>query len=278
MNTSDFIVNVNEESFEYDVVTYSQNTPVVVDFWAEWCRPCKTLEPILERLTNEANGAFRLARVDVDENPNLVLRYGVRTIPTVKAFSGGEVVGEFVGLQPEQRILEFLSNITPPSPLTLALEKAESLLASERWSAAENVFRQILSKNQDNPRALIGLVISLLSQSKGFEALNILQAFPPSREYTRAEMLIPLAEMMVACRDGKIKIESDLDAALCNSVRLVGKGNLEGAADGLLEILRQDKNYRDGLARRLVLAVLELFTPDDPRVRRYRSELASILF
>ena len=120
MMASDNIVDVTEANFQYEVISYSENTPVVVDFWAEWCRPCKTLGPLLERLAHEAQGSFRLARVDVDANPNLALHYGVRSIPTVKAFSQGEVVGEFSGLQPEGRIREFLSRITPPSPLALS--------------------------------------------------------------------------------------------------------------------------------------------------------------
>ncbi|NPV75911.1 MAG: tetratricopeptide repeat protein [Anaerolineae bacterium] len=278
MTTSDFIVNVTEATFEYDVLSYSQNVPVVVDFWAEWCRPCKTLEPILEHLAHEANGSFRLARINVDESPNLAIRYGVRTIPTVKAFSGGEVVGEFAGAQPEARVREFINKITPPSPLTLALEKAESILATQNWSAAEIHFRNILAQNPDNLRALLGLAISLLPQGKSFEALNILQSFPAGREYARAELLLPLAEAQTAYRDGLLPTENDLDIAYSNCVRLASKGNLPAALDGLLDIMRQDKNYRDGSARRLILSILELFNREDEQVRQYRSELASILF
>ena len=278
MTTSDFIINVNEASFEYDVLTYSQNVPVVVDFWAEWCRPCKTLEPILEHLVHEAGGAFRLARVNVDESPNLAIRYGVRTIPTVKAFSSGEVVGEFAGAQPEARVREFINKITPPSPLTLALEKADSILAVQSWGTAEVHFRNILAQNPENPKALLGLVISLLPQGKSFEASNILQAFPAGREYAKAELLLPLAEAQTACREGRLPTENDLDIAYSNCIRLASKGNLPAALDGLLDIMRQDKSYRDGSARRLILSILELYGIEDEQVRQYRSELASILF
>jgi len=98
MMASDHIISVTEADFEYEVIAYSKQMPVVVDFWAEWCGPCKTLGPILERLAQEANGAFRLAKVDVDANPNLALRFSVRSIPNVKAFQDGQVVAEFVGM------------------------------------------------------------------------------------------------------------------------------------------------------------------------------------
>ena len=114
MTPSDFIVDVTESDFEYEVLSYSQNVPVVVEFWATWCQPCKTLGPMLERLTEEASGVFRLARVDVDSSPNLALRYSVRSVPTVKAISQGQVVGEFAGLQPEVRVRDFLEKLSPP--------------------------------------------------------------------------------------------------------------------------------------------------------------------
>jgi putative thioredoxin len=107
MMASGIIVDVNEIDFEYEVLAYSNSVPVVVDFWAEWCRPCKTLGPMLERLAIEANGHFRLARVDADANPNLTLRYRVHSLPTVKAFSSGEVAAEFVGCNPNHACANF---------------------------------------------------------------------------------------------------------------------------------------------------------------------------
>jgi thioredoxin len=179
--TTENIINASEADFEYEVLAYSQNTPVVVDFWASWCRPCKVLSPMLERLTIEAHGTFRLARVDVDQNPNLALRYGVRTLPTVKVFTDGQVTGEFVGVQPENRLREILGNITPPSPASLAVEKADSLLASQRWVDAEKMYRQILQQVPDQSASLLGLAKSLVGQNRGAEALDILRHFPPSR-------------------------------------------------------------------------------------------------
>lgn len=278
MMASDNIVDVTEANFQYEVISYSENTPVVVDFWAEWCRPCKTLGPLLERLAHEAQGSFRLARVDVDANPNLALHYGVRSIPTVKAFSQGEVVGEFSGLQPEGRIREFLSRITPPSPLALALEKALSLLQDRQWAEAENLLRDLLDQTPQQPEAQLGLSMALLGQGYGTAALEILRNFPASREYARAQQLLPLAEALKNSEDGSLPGATDLDIAYAQAIRLAGRGNLPAALDGLLDILRQNKTYRQGAARQAIVALLELLGPNDPQSRAYRSELAAILF
>src|SRR4030066_1509623 len=132
---SEFIKTVTESDFEYEVIAYSNQTPVIVDFWAEWCRPCKTLTPILEKIAEDAGGIFRLAKVNVDENPNLALRFSVRSIPNVKAFRDGQIISEFLGLQPEPRVREFIRNLAP-SQIDLLLEKGQSQLESLQWCQA----------------------------------------------------------------------------------------------------------------------------------------------
>lgn len=278
MTPSDFIVDVSEADFEYEVLSYSQNTPVVVDFWAEWCQPCKTLGPILEQLAHDAAGSFRLARVDVDANPNLALRYGVRSIPTVKAISQGQVVSEFAGAQPEARVREFVERLGPPSEAALSLEKAKSLLASHDWAKAEEIFRKLEEQDQNNPVVLLGLVKAMLAQGKSGESLFILNYFPASHEYNTAELLHPLAEAMMQNEKNQLPAENDLDSAFCNSIRLAQRGNLLAAMDGLLDILRQEKHYRQDKARQVFLGILELFGPDDPDGKQYRKELTAVLF
>lgn len=278
MMAADNIIDVNEADFEYEVLSYSENTPVVVEFWASWCRPCKTLGPLLEALAHEAQGGFRLARVDVEANPNLSLHYGVRSIPMVKAFSQAEIVGEFSGLQPEARIREFLSRITPPSPLALALEKANSLLQDHAWQQAESLFRDLLEQAPGQPESLLGVAVALLGQGYGDEACRILREFPASREFARAQALLPLAEALVKGQNRQLPAETDLDVAFANSIRLAGRGNLPAALDGLLDILRQDKRYRRDVARQVFLGLLELLGESDPQSRAYRAELSAILF
>jgi putative thioredoxin len=276
MPASEYVVNVSEADFEYEVINYSHNIPVVVDFWAAWCVPCKTLGPLLERLALEGRGAFRLAKVDVDESPNLALRYGVRSIPSVKAFSQGQVVAEFVGLQPEPRVRDFIDKLAP-NPDTLEMEKAQGLLEQHHWQEAEQAYRQVLKRNPDQSAALLGLSKSLLGQGRGRDALPILNDFPASREYSTAEMLRPLAKA-IALPPPAGGDQDLLHPAFQNSVRLASRGNLPAAIDGLLDILRENKNYRNGLPRQLVVALLELMGENDPLTRQYRQELASVLF
>lgn len=278
MMTPDFIIDVNEVDFEYEVLSYSQNTPVVVDFWANWCQPCKTLSPLLESMTQEAAGAFRLARVDVDQNPNLALRFAVRSIPTVKVFTNGQVVSEFTGLLPEARLRDFLTKIMPPSPHQLQQEKADSFLKMRQWGEAELIYRDLIQKSAETPATLLGLAKSLLMQHQNEEALEIIRNFPACRLTSHAELLRPYAEDAVAQASGRLPSESDLDAAYSTAIRLALRGNLAAAMDGLLDVLRQNKNYRRGRARLVLLSLLDLMGEDDPQTRAYRAELASILF
>jgi putative thioredoxin len=275
---SDFIIDVNETDFEYEVLAFSQNTPVIVDFWATWCKPCKTLSPLLEAFANEAMGGFRLARVEVDANPNLALQFGVRTVPTVKAFSMGQIVSEFVGNQPEDRIRSFILNITPPSKNSLALEKGLSLLSVHNWESAQEIFQEVLDQNSDQPAALLGLAKTFLGLGDAFEALLILRNFPVSKQYAKAEILLPYAESLGYLKQGNLELKDDLDYAFENSLKLAVKGNIPAALDGLLDIIKQDKRFHGGLAQKVTLSLLELLGDDDPITRDYRKELASILF
>lgn len=277
MNTEN-IIHVTEADFEYEVLSYSRNIPVVVDFWAVWCQPCKILTPILEKLTRDANGSFRLAKVDVDQNPNLALQFNVRSIPTVKAFSQGKVVGEFLGAQPELRIKEFISRIKPPSPLDLEIEKGNSHLLNHNWQEAEDTFTSILNQDADNDPALIGLARAYLAQGKADEMLSTAARIKSMRVQTQVQVLQPLADSIIMYRANSLPEDSDLDYAFNNSVRLVLRGNYAAALDGLLDLLKQDKRYRGDLARKVFLGIIDLVGESSPLARQYRSELASVLF
>ena len=274
---SDFIITVNEGDFEYEVIAYSTHTPVVVDFWAEWCGPCKTLTPLLEGLAQEAQGTFRLAKVNVDENPNLALHYNVRSIPHLKAFRDGQVVAEFIGSQPELRLREFLRSLSP-SQTDLTLEKGFSQIQLLDWSGAEKSFRQFLDKSPDYPPAMLGLLKCVIMQGRISEAADIQDAFPASREFAASEILHPLLDALDYAQRAPAYSDELLEAAYLNALRLVLRGNPAAAIDGMLDILRQDKHYRNNEVRRVVLALLETFGDENPLTQDYRRELSGILF
>lgn len=278
MMSSQHIIEVNESSFQNEVVLFSQATPVVVDFWAEWCQPCHMLTPILEKLAREAEGAFRLAKVNADENPNLTQAFNIRGLPTVKGFSKGQVVAEFTGAQTEMAVRDFLRMLAP-SQSDLMLEKGQNLLRASHWADAASAFRQTLKARPDDGAALLGLAKSHLAQGQAAEALPLLREFPAGKHYAAAEILLPLAQALAVLSRNEPEDEADDLAPLyAGALRLVGRGNLPAAADGLLDLLRQDKHYREGLARRLLVAVLEMMDPEAESTRAYRQELSGLLF
>ncbi len=275
--TSDFIRSVTEADFEYEVVAFSHQNPVIVDFWAEWCSPCRSLGPILERLAEEAQGTFRLAKVDVDASPNLAIRFGVRSIPAVKAFRDGQVVSEFVGAQPEPRVREFIRALAP-SQTDLILEKAQSLLEERKWSAAEELFHQFLARTPAHPAAILGLLKTAIMQSRFSEARNLMHDFPSSKEFAAAETIRPLLDAVIALQRSPAYSEDPLEAAYLNALWLLLRGNIPAALDGLLDILRQDKHYRNNEVRKVVLGIFEVLGDNSPLTQQYRRELAIILF
>ncbi len=275
--TSEFIKIVTESDFEYEVIAYSNQIPVIADFWAEWCKPCKILTPMLERLAEDAQGKFRLAKVNVDDSPNLALRYSVRSIPNVKAFRDGQVVSELLGLQPEPRVKEFIHNLAP-SQIDLLLEKGHSQLDSMSWSEANSSFHQFLVKSPNNPTGLLGLLKSNLMLGDYQDALRITGDFPPSLEYAHMELLRPLLTALVSEKSNLGMNDDDLSATYRNALRLISRGNLPAAMDGLIELLRQDKHYRNDEVRKVLLGLFEVLGNNHPLTQQYRRELAMVLF
>lgn len=275
MLSSNHIIEVNEADFEYEVLQYSRTKPVIVDFWAEWCVPCQTLGPMLEDLVENADGRYRLAKVNVDENPNLAIRYNIRNIPYVKGFRLGQVAAEFFGLVPKPEIEKFLRELAP-SPSDLLLAKGQGLLVYHRWADAEASFRKVLKDQPKAPGAFLGLSKSLLAQNKTKEALDILKNFPASKEYATAEILRPLAEALLHPQPQAD--DYDLEAIYLRALNLIKTGKFPAALDGLLELLRQNKSYRNGQARKVVVALLEILGEENEISKQYRAELSSVIF
>ncbi len=277
MTASDFIINVSEADFEQKVLVDSQQLPVVVDFWAEWCNPCKMLSPLLERLTIEAQGGVRLAKLNVDENQNLAVRYGVHNIPAIKAFRDGKIVSEFVGVQPESRLREFMRAIKP-DPSDLILEKGNSLLEMSQWKSAESAFKEVLKASPNHANARLGLSKALIFQGRFDDALDILNSFPASKDYGSALNLLLLVNTIINVEKENNLSDDPLDAAYNRAIRLFVKGNYPAAMDGLIDIIRENKNFRNGEPRLFLIALFDLFGENHLLTHQYRQELVSILF
>ena len=278
MGLDEYMLDVDEMNFENEVLLRSHDVPVVVDFWAPWCGPCKILGPLMERIAIEAGGGFILAKVNVDENPNLAIRYGVQGIPAVKAFLNGQVSTEFVGAQPESMVRRFIDNLIPDE-VAAAVEQAQSLLVAHQWEEAEDAFREIYAQDEDNAPAALGLLKSLLMSGQGQEAVQLLDSFPRGNEWVFAEQLLPLAKLVAEVQENGPYPEDDpLAAEFYQAARLILRGNLAAAMDGFLDILRQDKRYRDGEPKDVMLGIFAILGDEDSLTRDYREELASILF
>jgi putative thioredoxin len=250
MNSSRYVFDATEATFERDVLERSRQVPVVVDFWAAWCGPCRALGPVLERLAVEADGAWVLAKVDVDANPGLASAFGVQGIPAVRAFRGGREVAEFTGALPEPAVREWLLQLGP-SPADLAYEEGAVLEAAGRLDEAADRYRRALAEAPAHEAATVALSrVELALRTAGLDGDDLRQ------------------------RAGS----GDLDAILALADLEAQTGDFEPAFGRLVETLRRTGGEDRERVRRRLVALLDLAPPGDPRVMAARRAMASALF
>jgi putative thioredoxin len=251
--------DVSQDDFVADVIERSYERPVVVDFWAEWCAPCRQLGPILERTAERHAGEVELVKVDVDANPEVAAAYGIQGIPAVKAFRNGVVVDEFVGAYPEQAVQQFFDAILPTEADRLASKGA----AASGEAEAERLFRAALDLDRDQRTAVLGLASLLADRREYQEARALLARLPDDADVRRLRARIDLEE---AAEEAP---ESDPLA------HATSDGDWEPVLERLLEEVRTGDRDR---ARQQMVDVFEVLGPEHPLTQRYRTELASALF
>src|SRR5688500_10800179 len=280
-------VEVDKNNFEAVVVEGSKTTPVLVDFWAPWCGPCRALTPVLEKLAAEYGGRFVLAKVNSDENQELAARFGVRGIPAVKAFSGGGVVDEFTGGQPESAVRQFLDRIVP-SPADELRDEALAVYAQTRDAdrALEVLSRaEALDPKSDDVR--IDRAAILADAGRNDEARKVIEGLAPlARMDERVSALEAKLDLAQGAADApseevlRSRVEKngdDLDARLNLAHLLVAGGKYREALEQLLEIVRRDRKYGDDAARKTMLKVFELLGSQGELVSEFRRKLASVM-
>lgn len=280
------VIDVSTATFEEEVLEASFEQPVVVDFWAPWCGPCRQISPVLERLAAEAGGAWRLAKINVDENQALAVQFGVQGIPAVKGFRDGRIVAEFVGAQPEMAIRRFLERLMP-SEADLSAGEGRRLAAAGDMAGAEAAFRRALSAQADHAGALLGLGSLLLDAGRPDEARPLLESLLPNSPEGREA-----APLLARLRLSGSEQTSDLDEArralaadprdpaanLALGQALAAQGDYAAALPHLLAVVERDKTFRDGAARQAMLSIFDILGPEHPLTMEYRRKLASALY
>lgn len=266
------IRDADEATFEAEVLQASRVRPVVVDFWAAWCGPCHQLSPTLERVAAQHAGEVDLVKVDVDRAPGLARRYGVQGIPAVKAFRNGQVVAEFVGVQPEQRVQQFFAALAPTDTDRLVAAAAAD------GQRREALLRQALEADPGHEGAILALADLLAERGEDDEARALLQRIPTSDDARRVLARLNLsASPTDDVDDLRARAEGgDAAAALELGRTLGGRGDYEEALSWLIAAVR-DPATREA-ARELVLEVFALLGDDHELVRRWRPKLAAALF
>ncbi|MXN65008.1 thioredoxin [Stappia sp. GBMRC 2046] len=287
----DLVRDVTTQTFMQDVIEASHTRPVLVDFWAPWCGPCRQLTPTLEKAVSDAKGAVVLAKMNIDEHPEVAGQMGIQSIPAVVAFKDGRPVDAFMGAQPESQVKSFIEKLAGPvgpSDAEKFLEEAEAARAARDWSQAAQLYGAVLSMENENPAALAGLAQCYLGLGDFARAKQTLEMVPeaaiddPSVAAARAAIqLAEQAESLGDLAELQTRVEeepSDHQARFDLAVALSARGDKTGAVDHLLEIVRRDREWNDDEARKQLVQFFDAWGAKDPATNYGRRKLSSILF
>ena len=287
----DLVIDTTTQTFRKDVLEESRRQPVIVDFWAPWCGPCKQLTPVLEKAVRSAKGAVKLAKMNIDEHPSIAGQLGIQSIPAIIAFINGQPADGFMGALPESQVIAFLERVTKQEiggEEKELLKAADEALAASDPVAASELYSEVLTRDPNNIHALAGLARALVESGNIGEAKHILEEVPESKRNDsavaaaraaievaeQAAQLGPVAELEQKVAANPLDHQARFDLA----VALNGNNRRQEALDHLLEIVRRDRKWNEDAARRQLVQFFEAWGPTDEHTVAGRRRLSSILF
>ncbi|OLP56113.1 thioredoxin [Rhizobium rhizosphaerae] len=290
----ELIKDTTTAGFARDVMEASRHQPVLVDFWAPWCGPCKQLTPVIEKVVREAGGRVRLVKMNIDEHPSIAGQLGIQSIPAVIAFSGGRPVDGFMGALPESQVREFIDRIAGPAidagaeEIAAVLAEAKVLAEEGAHEEAAGLYSAVLQAEPENAEALAGLAQVMIAAGAPEQARALLDDLP---EAVKAEAgLVAVAKKLGQIEEArKLGDPNALERALTENpedhearLKLAKIRNVEGdrtaAAEHLLTIMRKDRSFGEDAARRELLQFFEVWGPTDPATIAARRRLSALLF
>jgi putative thioredoxin len=287
----DLVKDTTTQTFVADVIEASKAQPVLVDFWAPWCGPCKQLTPVLEKVVRDAKGKVRLVKMNIDDHPAVAQQMGIQSIPAVIAFKGGRPVDGFMGALPESQVKQFIETVAGeigPSDTEALIAEAESLLQAGDAATAAQAYAAALELEPDNAKALGGLAQAYLAVGEVEQAKGVLAGVPEAKRgdpaIAAARAAIELAEKSAQLGDlGPLmqRVEADPkdhQARFDLAVGLAAAGKREEAVDHLIEIVRRDRAWNEDGARKQLVQFFEAWGPTDEMTLYGRRRLSSVLF